>query len=350
MSTIQDNEIRNILKKYVASSYVPTVILDSEQLSVVKSCLNKDNLKDNPLFQKMSAETQTWIATAVSTGIYNYIPVKLPSPNFINIKNFISDLLFPGKKLTKLKEDVRTYLAVSEEEYKDYVLRHNELMKQIDSQVEDINKGKCRIKENILYRISKKLSLMGIESEICDYRLESLDKNKFKSNKEFQSIRIEYQEIQKNEFLEDLPEVGYGVANILVYFRAKQIKGQIDDIRQKTDLIFEKMRSDNQKVECMYHSLQNIIDIFTDIKEAVIPCLEEVLLKIETDYHNDFSKIPQDLLCFLRTVTTILKVLSETRILTTESSKHIINATISSSNNMSAEYEKLRTLMAMAAA
>ena len=37
MSAIQDNDIRNIIRKYIEDSYLPTVILNEDQSRLVES-------------------------------------------------------------------------------------------------------------------------------------------------------------------------------------------------------------------------------------------------------------------------------------------------------------------------
>lgn len=211
------------------------------------------------------------------------------------------------------------------------------------------------MKEYILKKVAERLCSMGIESEVADYPMESLDMRKFGLNEEFNDIRKAFQEIQKNaytEFLENLPAgpIGFGpIVYILVFSRIRQLEEQINHIKNMTGPIFEKMRSDNQKVYNLYNALKNIAEIFTDIANRLIPTIEKILDLIRTKYHNTLTEITDDVLCLLRSVTSILKALSEKCILPKTERDELIESTISTSNNVSVEYEKLRKTMAEAA-
>ena len=355
MSAIQDKDIRNIVKKYIDDSYLPTVILNAAQSRLVESYLHKKGLENDRQFLNLTPEIQSWITTSVCTGLFYNSTTQIPSAILDRVWDFFSDILFPGKRLKKLKSDALMYISTAENEYKGYEDMHEELLILVQSQIDIINKRKPLMKEYILKKVADKLSSMGIKSEVSDYQMESFDTRKFGLNEEFNDIRKAFKDLQENAYiklLENLPGGPFGVGpivNILVYYRIRQLKDQIHNIKTMTGPVFEKMRSDNQKVDNLYKALKNIAEIFTDITSRFIPTIEKILALIKIKYHDTLSEIPHDVLCLLRTVTKILKDISEKCILPKAERDELIKSTISTSNNMSVEYEKLRKTMADAA-
>lgn len=355
MCQIQDKDIRNVIKKYIDDSYLPVVILDANQSRLAESYLNKPGLENDRLFRSLTSEVQCWIATTVSTGVYYNSATTVQSAVLDRVWDFFSDVIFPGRKITKLKKEACKYISTAEREYHDYVLAHEESLNKVQAQIDVINRKKPLMKEYILQKVADRLSSLGIKSEVSDYPMESLDMRKFGLNEEFGDIRKTFQEIQTNtytKFLENLPGVPFGfgsVVYVLVSSRIRQLEEQIIHINNITGLVFEKMRSDNQKVDNLYKALKNIAEIFTDITNRFIPTIEKILDLIRSKYHDTLSEIPDDVLCLLRSVTMILKALSEKSILPKTERDELIESTISTSNNISVEYEKLRKIMTDAA-
>ena len=355
MSAIQDNDIQNIIRKYIEDSYLPTVILNEDQSRLVESYINQEGLENDHQFNTLTPEVQRWITTSICTGVYHNSAIYTPSAILDKVWVFISDFLFPGRQLKKIKSEAREYISTAEREYNRYVTTHEDLLKQVQSQIDIINKRKPLMKEYILKKVAERLSSMGIKSEVADYPMESLDTRKFGLNDEFNDIRKAFQQIQENaytKFLEKLPGGSFGmgpIVYILVLSRIREINEQIQNIKTLSGPIFEKMRSDNQKIESLYKALNNIAEIFTDINNRFIPAIEKILDLIRDKYHNTLSEIPYDILCLLRSITQILKSISEKCILPQAQRDELIESTISTSNNMSVEYENLRQIMANAA-
>ena len=351
MTAIKDKDIRDIIQRYISNSYQPTVILNATQSRLVESYRYKEGIENDRQFKNLTPEVKRWVETSICTGVYYNRSIPIPTPILDKVWNFISGIIFPGRELRKLKRDACEYFATAEREYKGFVSAHKKLLNQIQSQIDIINKRKPLMKDYILKKVAERLSSMGIESEVADYPLESLDLRKFYLNDEFNKIQISFRELQENsytKFLENFPNINV-LLPILVHRRIQKLEKQIQDIKTKTVLIFEKMRSDNQKLENLYRALKNIAEIFTDITCRFIPTIEEILDTIETKYHNTISEIPDDLLCLLRTITKILKYISEKCILPNKKRDELINSAISASNNVTVEYENLRRTMTDAA-
>lgn len=112
--------------------------------------------------------------------------------------------------------------------------------------------------------------------------------------------------------------------------------------QNKTNLVFEKMKSDNSKIENLSIALNNIAKVYTDVNEKFIPAIEQILDIISVTYKNNINTIPENLLFLLRTSTALLKELAERRIIPQNISKVQIDSVIEASNDISVSYEKLR--------
>lgn len=355
MTAVQDNDIRRIIRNYIDDSYLPTVILNERESRLVEAYRGKSGVENDKMFTHLAPDVQSWIATSVCIGAYYNSAVKKPSDILDKTWNFISDIVFPGRHLKELKNQAKEYIATARKEYVDYKATHEKLLENVQSQIDIINKRKPLMKEYILKKVAERLSSMGIKSEVADYPMESLDTRKFGLNEEFNEICNEFKKLQENsydKFLENLPAAPFAfgpIVYILVIKRIHQLENQIQKIETLTGLVFEKMRSDNHKVDNLYKALKNIAEIFTDITTKFIPAIEKILDIIAIKYHNSLADIPSDVLCLLRTVTKILKNISEKCILPRTDKDALIDSTISTSNNMSVEYEKLRKTMSDAA-
>lgn len=355
MNNIQDKDIRKIISEYLKASYQPEVILNESQRCLVDAYVNKQGLEHDRLFKTLTPEVQGWIATSISIGTYYNSNTHKPSDILDHVWEFLSNFIFPGKRLTMLINNGKEYISTAEKEYIAYVRDHEEIMNEIQSQIDIINKRKPLMKEYILKKVAERLTIMGIKSEVADYPMESLDRRKFGLNEEFNDICKSFKEVQESsytKFLEILPcgPLGLGIlGNVLVQYRIRQIENQIKNIKNQTGLVFEKMRSDNIKIGDLYMALKNIAEIFTDITTRFIPAIEKILDVIKIKYHDSLSEIPYEVLCLLRTITQILKCISEKCIIPKAERDELIDSTISTSNNMSVEYEKLRQTMASAA-
>lgn len=355
MTPIQDDDIRKIIRKYVADSYLPSLILDEAQSRLVETYRHKEGVEADSHFRSLTMEAKSWVLASLSTGVYSNGAVKKPSAILDKVWNFISDIMFPGHHLKELKLEAKAYISTAEMEYAVFENSHEALLKMIQSQIDIINKQKPLMKGYILKKVSERLCAMGINSGVADYPMESLDTREFRLNDEFKEIRSEFKKLQENaytQFLEDLPAgpVGFGpIVYVLVYKRIHQLENQIRNIKTLTGPVFEKMRSDIHKMDNLHKALKNIADIFTDITTRFIPALEKILDVIAVKYHNTLSEIPADVLCLLRTVTKILKNISEKCIVPKTDRDALIESTVSTSNNMSVEYERLREAMSDAA-
>ena len=351
MNTIQDNDIRNIIRKFVGDSYLPAVILNDEQIHIVESYQNKEDLEKDSRFLNMTQEVQHWMLTSISTGVFANSSIEMPFNILDRVWNLVLDFLLPGRRLTKLKHEVQEYISIAETEYKNYVDTHEELLRKTQEQINTINKKKPLIKEYILKKVTERLTSMGIKSNVADYPMEYLDYRRFSLNEEFNDVKNAFKDLDENTYtklLENLPAVN-PIVFILINSRYRQLEVQFDIIKTLTRPIFEKMRSDNNKVNNLYEALKNIAEIYTDITNRFIPTVEQILDLIKNKYHDKLSEIPDDVLCLLRTITKILKTISEKCILPNQAKEDIVESTITASNNMSVEYERLKETLASAA-
>ena len=99
MSAIQDNDIRNIIRKYINDSYLPAVILNADQSRLVESYIDQEGLENDQLFNTLTPDVQRWITTSIYTGLYHNSAIYTPSAILDKVWVFISDFLFPGRQL-----------------------------------------------------------------------------------------------------------------------------------------------------------------------------------------------------------------------------------------------------------
>ena len=198
-------------------------------------------------------------------------------------------------------------------------------------------------------REAKGLSIADIEkaTKIQSRYLEAIEKNEF-DKLEKQTFPFFYQ----IPFLLKFP-IGSPFGLLFPYLisrkKTNEIKDKLSNLKKSTELAFEKMRSDNQKITNLSLALKNIANIYTDVNIHLIPTVEAILNDISVKYGNDYSKIPTDILIFLRTTTKILKELAEKRIIPKSSLENIANSVITASNNLSVEYENIKQAFSEAA-
>ena len=168
---------------------------------------------------------------------------------------------------------------------------------------------------------------------------ESSGKKKALNKKQLKAIAEYNDGSMTTEFYRDLWLFIYFCNGLNV---ADLISLKFSDIQNKTNLVFEKMKSDNSKIENLSIALNNIAKVYTDVNEKFIPAIEQILDIISVTYKNNINTIPENLLFLLRTSTALLKELAERRIIPQNISKVQIDSVIEASNDISVSYEKLR--------
>lgn len=357
---IQDNDIRLIIGKFNKSSYVPTIILNEEETNLINK-YNGDisKLKEDKSFMSLSAMSQQWVATSMTTGCFSCIVTPMSSNILGGVWQFFSDILFPGRNLAKICKEAQIYIQTASEEYEEYEVLHEQILDDIQSQIDIINKKKPIMKDYILEKVCKKLQLLGIKSDLSDYPEEHIDFRIFKLNQEFESLKNEFDKLKKQTFpffyqifareMLIWGPLGLPLSYLISRKKANEIKNRLSNLKKSTELAFEKMRSDNQKIANLSLALKNIANIYTDVNNRLIPTVEAILDDISVKYGNDYSKIPMDILILLRTTTKILKELAEKRIIPKSSLENIANSVITASNNLSVEYENIKQAFSEAA-
>ena len=125
MNTI-DSEIRNIIKYTVSSSYVSTIILNNDNVKLImKYGNNVNDLKKDKDFLSKSIQTQNWILASMYPGAryINCVP-NIPNAILDVVWDIISDFIFPGKKLAKIRKNITEYIKTAKKEYINYVESH----------------------------------------------------------------------------------------------------------------------------------------------------------------------------------------------------------------------------------
>lgn len=349
MKTI-DSEIRNIIKYTVSSSYASTIILNNDNVKLImKYGNNVNDLKKDKDFLSKSIQTQNWILASMYPGAryINCVP-NIPNAILDVVWDIISDFIFLGKKLAKIRKNITEYIKTAKKEYINYVESHEKYICDVQAQIDIINKRKPIMKDYILQKVVNKLCELGIDSQLGDYPMEFIDYRIFKMNEEFSYINKEFQLIQNDqyaqilEYIPMIPVFPYILTPILVKKKIKQLEEKFSQIQKQSRLVFEKMNSDNQKIKNLSIALNNIANIYTDINSKFIPTIENILNIISVKYYNNIKEIPDDLLYLLRTTTKFLKELAERRIIPKGNSSDIVDSVIEASNDISVTYENLR--------
>lgn len=212
------------------------------------------------------------------------------------------------------------------------------------------------MKDYILKKVVTKLHELGIDCLIDDYPMEFIDYRVFNLNHEFDYINEQFKKLKNSQYahiLENFPIMPMFPINlivpILVIKKLKEVENNFQQIKKQTEFVFEKMRSDNQKIKNLSLSLDNIAKIYTEINSKFIPVINDILELISQKYQNDIAKIPVEVLCLLRTTTKILKELAERRIIPQDNSNEIVESVIEANNDISVAYENLKNAFSEAA-
>lgn len=355
---IQDSDIRNLIQKAVETSYVSTIVLDSKNIELIskyRDCVN-DLTKDKE-FLSCPFYVQNWILTSMVTSHYvNAETINIHYRILDSFWSFFSDFIFPGKKIKKAIEKIQEYIDTAKKEYDLYVQNHESSIKEVQAQIDRINKCKPLMKDYILKKVVTKLHELGIDCLIDDYPMEFIDYRVFNLNHEFDYINEQFKKLKNSQYahiLENFPIMPMFPINlivpILVSKKLKEVENNFQQIKKQTEFVFEKMRSDNQKIKNLSLSLDNIAKIYTEINSKFIPVINDILELISQKYQNDIAKIPVEVLCLLRTTTKILKELAERRIIPQDNSNEIVESIIEANNDISVAYENLKKAFSEAA-
>ena len=354
---VQDSDIRNVIRTTVGTSYVPTIILNNENIKLLsKYDGNVDKLKKDELFLSQTVSVQNWILTSIGAGVYINSTPNIPYRILNAVWNVISDFIFPGKKIRKTIENIQQYIDTAKQEHTLYVQNHERYIKKVQEQIDIINKRKPVMKDYILQKVVIKLKELGIDSQLGDYPMESIDYRIFKLNQEFSYINTEFEKIKNDQYIRILglmPNIPIGpfvlITPMLINKKLKELECKFSVMQKQTKIIFEKMNSDNTKVTNLSQALANIANIYTDVNSEFIPAIEKILILITQKFQNDYSKIPDEILCLLRTTTIFLKELAERRIIPQGDYVAVNDSVIEASNDISVTYEKIRNAFSEAA-
>ena len=75
----------------------------------------------------------------------------------IRDRDIISDFIFPGKKLAKIRKNITEYIKTAKKEYINYVESHEKYICDVQAQIDIINKRKPIMKDYILQKVVNKL-------------------------------------------------------------------------------------------------------------------------------------------------------------------------------------------------
>lgn len=238
--------------------------------------------------------------------------------NFKWIKN-LQDQYFEMLSVAlgrKSKEEAtKTYnkfIQTIDDAYKNYVDEHEILIKDIEKSISDINKEKSHIKYDLI-RLAKKLSEIGVSSQVSDYDFETLDLRNFPIKKEYNIIEQEKLEIEKNTI--NLLDLYFPFSFISNFLKAKELNDKRIKLKKSCKLIFEKMNSDLVKMGMLSLALDNIAKIFKQTVDVLIPIIESIIDEISNSFGNDYSQVPDDKITILHNSSSILKYMTEKRIL-----------------------------------
>ncbi len=213
------------------------------------------------------------------------------------------------------EEATKTYnkfIQTIDNAYKNYVDEHEILIKDIEKSISDINKEKSHIKYDLI-KLAKKLSEIGICSQVSDYDFETLDLRNFPIKQEYNIIEQEKLEIEKST--SNLLDLYLPFSFISNFIKAKELNDKRIKLKKSCKLIFEKMNSDLVKMGVLSIALDNIAKIFKQTVDVLIPIIENIIDEISKDFDNDYYQIPEEKITILHNSSSILKYMTEKRIL-----------------------------------
>ena len=60
----------------------------------------------------------------------------MPSQILGAIWEFVSDIVFPGKRLARTKENIANYINTAKNEYNNYVIKHEQFIYDVQAQID----------------------------------------------------------------------------------------------------------------------------------------------------------------------------------------------------------------------
>lgn len=234
------------------------------------------------------------------------------------------------------EEATKTYnsfIQTIDDAYKNYVDEHEIIINDIEKSISAINKEKSHIKYDLI-RLSKKLSEIGVSSLVSDYDFETLDLRNFPIKQEYNVI--EQAKLKIEEDTSTLLDLYLPFSFIGNFLKAKELNDKRIKLKKSCKLIFEKMNSDLVKIGMFSLALYNIAKIFKQTVDVHIPMIENLVDEISNNYGNDYSQIPDEKIAILHNSSSILKYMTEKRILKKGFSITDI------SNDLILQYEKIQ--------
>lgn len=241
-----------------------------------------------------------------------------PENGFIEkkMKKIRNILTGTPNSLKKEKEIFSGRITNAQNNFNIYKTRHEVLLRDIQEEINKINKNKVIIKDCVLKKLADTLATIGVDSEIKSYSIEVLDYRDFPINDECNKISKQY---------EYLVNLGKEVKNfyfalaptffLLKYLHElKLFHEESENFKQKANSVLGEMKKDLNRMETLKVALNNVSNIFNDLKNRYIPFIEDFISEINKEY-SSYEEIPKDILIFIKNCISILTKICEKRII-----------------------------------
>lgn len=327
----------------VSNLYVPTIIAaDEKELSSFRTTAM---LGFNPT-KSLNIVT---IATLSTTILSSISPLGIIAPSFSLLK--LIDTITGKKELKEARQSLLNMHKKLNKVYISYIDKKDEIVQNITNDIYQINKVKYIFKEGVLLAVSKKLEEMGVDNTIGSHQIEEINENILHLDSGLEEIIFRMNRLEQamehsdSLFAQVLDALLFNpiVAIYKNHKLANEIKNKVTEYEKEARLECKKIESDLVRIKIFEEALTNVMNIFNDIAENLIPLIINILKEIETKFQNNYEKIPPEILMALHVSCNILKGMSEKNILGNKRSQEATQKdVIKYSNELSQEYNKVK--------
>jgi hypothetical protein len=253
----------------------------------------------------------------VGVAVFVFKDTDFPENGFIEkkMKTIRNILTGTPNSLKKEREIFSGRITNAQNNFNIYKTKHEVLLRGIQEEINKINKNKVIIKDCVLKKLADALTVIGVNSEMRDYPLEVLDYRDFPINDECNIITKQYEYLMKSG--EEIKDFYFALAPtifVLKYLRElKRNHKKSEDFKQKANSVLDKMKNDLERMETLKVALNNISNIFNELKNTYIPFIEDFISEINREY-SSYEEIPKDFLIFIKNCVNILKDICEKKI------------------------------------
>lgn len=236
-----------------------------------------------------------------------------------------------AKRETKLRE----YLTVRQRcviRFQVYVIVHEEILGKIQTQIDSINKIKPIMKDRL-----NDLAIL-FNKQPNDFPMEHLDYRQFDYAKDYDIAKQTQQDA--DEMIKDLD--GYFLSN-MNFWAAKKLSKKTKKMKIVAYDTYNKMITDLVKLSSLNVALENISEIYTNIRDVMLPKFRLQVQKIISHYNSNVDNMTPTQQLYLNNMTFLLTKLAEKQIIQNKSIDRLTRISNDFSNDYNtiiSEYKK----------